>query len=266
MHEQDFFDLTYDYLERAHSENTAYVEFPVSPQSHIERGVSLDSVMNGVLKAIDAASANLGIIAYPILCLQRHRTEEEGLALIEAALPYRDRIIAIGLGGPEKGNPPAKFARAYNRAREIGWRTTAHAGEEGPAAYVAEALDVLRVERIDHGVRSEADPDLVARLAADQVPLTVCPISNVRLKGIDRLEHHNLKRLYQCGCMVTVNTDDPGYFAANLSQNLSQSAEALNLSADDVHDLIANGFRGAFCNEESKEALLEQLRDCWRQN
>ncbi|MEO9340816.1 adenosine deaminase [Mesorhizobium sp. SB112] len=261
--EADFRDVTIAFLERAAAENVVYTELHFSPQSHLERGVSWASMMDGILAGAHDAHRQFGIVARPILGLQRHRTEENALETIEQALPYRENIIALGLAGAEIGNPPSRFVKAFDRAREIGWRCTCHAGEEGPSSYITEAIDVLKVDRIDHGVRSVDDPALVQRLADEQIPLTVCPYSNLRLNVVKALADIKLRRLLEAGCVVSANTDDPSYFEANLSQNILGSAEALDLSTAQVAEVIENGFRGAFCDDETKDGYLASLAKHW---
>lgn len=261
--QQDFYDITMDYLKRAHAENTHYIEFYTSPQSHIERGVPLAQVLDGIFAGCDDAYSKWGIKANVIFGLQRHRTEASALAAIAQAEPHSSRIIALGLGGPERDNPPSRFVRAFERARELGWRTTAHAGEEGPADYVSQAIELLRVDRIDHGVAAQQNARLVIALAARRIPLTVCPVSNVKLKVFDKLEHHNARYLLESGCVITINTDDPSYFLANLTDNLYQTARALDLSDDQIFQIIWNGFEGAFCDDASKRRMQQALNEYW---
>lgn len=261
--EDDFYAITIDHLSRAQRENTRYIEFYTSPQSHMERGIPASAMLDGIFRACDHALAQWGIKANVIYGLQRHRSEADALAAMKEAEPFAARILALGLGGPEQNNPPAKFARAFERARELGWRTTVHAGEEGPADYISQALDLLRADRIDHGVTAEHDPQLVSRLAAARVPLTVCPISNVKLKVFDTLEVHNAGRLLEAGCLVTFNTDDPSYFKADLTDNIFQTSQALGLNDDQVFEIIHNGFEGAFCDTASKLAMQRSLHDYW---
>jgi adenosine deaminase len=261
--QDDFYAVTFDHLLRAHEESTRYIEFYTSPQSHIERGIPASVMLAGIFRACDDAESQCGIKANVIYGLQRHRSEADALAAIEEAEPFGDRIIALGLGGPEENNPPSRFVRAFERARELGWHTTVHAGEEGPADYISQALDLLRADRIDHGVTAEQDLALVARLAKSRVPLTVCPISNVMLKVFDSLEQHNARRLLEAGCIVTFNTDDPSYFKADLTENILRTSRALDLSDDQVFEVMRNGFEGAFCDDSSKLAMQQSLHDYW---
>jgi adenosine deaminase len=263
LEERDFHDMTWAYLERARAENVVHAELFVSPQAHTRRGVALAAVLDGIDAARQAAREKLAISTRLILGIQRQWPEAEALAMIEAALPWRERISGIGLGGPELEHPPRKFVRAFARAREIGWRTVAHAGEEGPAAYVAEAVDVLKVDRVDHGVRCEEDPALVARLAELQIPLTVCPISNVKLRVFPDLASHNLKRLLEAGVRVTVNSDDPSYFLGYINDNFVGCQEALALSRDQVYALARNSFTSAFLDDGERARYLGNLDACF---
>jgi adenosine deaminase len=263
VNQQDFYDITIDYLTRASAENTRYLEFYTSPQSHIERGIPVSQVFDGIFAACKDAHSRLGIKANVIYGLQRHRTEASALAAIAQAEPFASRIVALGLGGPEQDNPPSRFVRAFERARELGWRTTAHAGEEGPPDYIVQALELLRVDRIDHGVSAMHDRTLVAELVARRTPLTLCPVSNVKLKVFDTLDRHNAKHLLEAGCVVTINTDDPSYFLSDLTDNLFETSRALDLSADQIFQIICNGFEGAFCDDASKRTMQKALHDYW---
>jgi len=260
---QDFYDVTLAYLESASRENVIHAELYTSPQSHLERGIPMSTMMDGMLEAIDYALDNFGISAHLIFGLQRHRTEAEALDAMDAVLPYRDRIIALGLGGPELGNAPSKFREAFARARDLGWRTTVHAGEEGPASYIYEALDVLKADRIDHGVQCESDAALVQHLSDSKISLTVCPISNVKLKVFKTLGEHPLGRLLDAGCRVSVNADDPSYFGANVSDNLHQVSVALDLNEQQVLTLLRNGFESAFCDDMTRMKYIRVLEHEW---
>jgi adenosine deaminase len=257
--ERDFHDMTREYLERAHAQNVVHAEVFVSPQAHLKRGVRMKELLEGILSAMESAP----LTARLILGIQRQWPEEEALEMIEAARAWRDRIAGIGLGGPELPHPPRKFARAFARARELGWHTMAHAGEEGPASYVAEAVDILKVDRIDHGVRCEEDPSLVERLAERQIPLTVCPVSNVKLRVFPDLASHNLKRLLDAGVRVTVNSDDPSYFLGYVNENYAGCEEALGLTRDDLYRLAKNSFTSAFLDEPERRRYLAGLDACF---
>lgn len=262
--EQDFYDMTWAYLERARAQNVVHTEVFISPQAHLRRGIAFGAMFEGIDGAFRDAERKLGISGGLILGFQRQWPEDEAFAAVEAAMPYRDRVLGVGLGGPEVGNRPAKFMRVFEHSRSLGWRTCAHAGEEGTADYVAETVDALQVDRIDHGVRCEDDPALVKRLADLQVPLTVCPISNVKLKVFPDLAAHNLKRLLHAGVNVTVNSDDPSYFLGYMNENYIGCAEALSLSRDDLYRLARNAFGAAFVSAERKDRYLADLDTYWR--
>jgi len=257
--ERDFFDVAWAYLQRAHQDSVVHAEIFVSPQAHQRRGVPLAAVLDGVDAAFQSARQAWGMTGGLLLGIQRQWTEDDALACLEQALPWRERILGIGLGGPELPHPPRKFARAFSRARDIGWHAVAHAGEEGPAEYVAEALDVLEVDRIDHGVRCADDPRLVERLAREQVPLTVCPISNVKLRVFPDLASHNLKRLLDAGVCVTVNSDDPSYFLGYVNDNYAACEQALNLTAADLYALARNSFAAAFLDDDVRARYIARL-------
>jgi len=262
--EQDFYDLTWAYLERCRSDKVRHTEIFFDPQTHTDRGVAFDTVIQGITRALDDGKEQLGISSRLILCFLRHLSAEAAMATLELALPWRERIIGVGLDSSEKGHPPEKFKAVFDRAREEGFLTVAHAGEEGPADYIRQALDLLKVRRIDHGVRCVEDPELVTRLAAEQIPLTVCPLSNVKLCVFDRLEDHNLKELLHAGVCVTLNSDDPAYFGGYIGENFSATAEALDLSLNDLERLARNAVQAAFLDAERRENLLIEI-DQWRE-
>jgi len=251
--ERDFFDMTWAYLERAQTENVRHVEIFFDPQTHTSRGVPFRIAIEGIHAALSEGARKLGISAFLIMCFLRHLSEEDAFATVEQALPYRDRIVGVGLDSSERGHPPSKFARLFARCRELGWRAVAHAGEEGPPAYITEALDLLRAERIDHGVRCLEDPAVVARLAAEQIPLTVCPLSNVKLRVFPSLEQHNLRQLMAAGLRVTVNSDDPAYFGGYVNANYRAVQRALGLSREDLRRLAKNSFLASFLPEAEKQ-------------
>ena len=243
---QDFFYLTYAYLERAAADNVRHVEIFFDPQTHTERGIAFEVVLDGIHDALDAGEARLGISYRLILCFLRHLSAADAMATLEEALPQKERIHAVGLDSSEVGHPPSKFTAVFDRAREAGLLTVAHAGEEGPPEYIREALDLLKVERIDHGVRCLEDPDLVERLVAEKIPLTVCPLSNVKLCVFESLEHHNLKQLLDAGLRVTINSDDPAYFGGYIGQNFLETQQALKLDANHLQALTRNAFEASF--------------------
>ena len=259
--EDDFYDLTWAYLEKVHAQNVKYVEIFFDPQSHTDRGVQFETVITGIHRALGDAEEKLGIASKLIMCFLRHLSAEAALQTLDEALPFKEWIIAVGLDSSEVGHPPEKFITVFDRARECGFLTVAHAGEEGPPEYIWEALDLLRVSRIDHGVRCTEDAKLVDRLVREQVPLTVCPLSNVALRVFPSMEEHNLKRLLELGLCATVNSDDPAYFGGYINENLLAAYKALNLSRDDIYCLIKNSFNAAFLTDDQKRELINELDD-----
>ncbi|OVZ60811.1 adenosine deaminase [Pigmentiphaga sp. NML080357] len=261
--ERDFHDVTRAYLRRAHADRVRHAEMFIGPQGHTRRGVALETVLEGVLAAMDAAEREDGITSGLLLGAQRHLPEEDALAMLEAAEPWRDRILGYGLGGAEVGNPPSKFARFFAACRERGFRVTAHAGEEGPASYVRESVELLQVDRIDHGNSCLDDPALVAELAARGTPLTVCPLSNLRLRVVEDMTRHPLATMLRAGLNATVNSDDPSYFGGYVNDNYLACHEALGLDIDDLTLLARNSIRASFLPAERQAALLADI-DAWR--
>lgn len=257
--EQDFFDMAWAYLEKAKADNVVHAEIFFDPQTHTARGVAMETVIGGLHRACEQARTQLDVSASLILCFLRHLSEDEAFQALEQALPFRDRFIGVGLDSSEVGHPPEKFARVFARCRELGLHLVAHAGEEGPPAYVWTALDLLKVERIDHGVQSSKDPQLMRRLAQDRVPLTVCPLSNLKLCVFPRLADHNIRQLLEAGLAVTVNSDDPAYFGGYLNDNFLQTFEATGLSAQQAWQLANNSFEASFVGAEQKRRWREQL-------
>lgn len=264
--EQDFFDLTYAYVQRARADHVRHAELFFDPQTHTVRGVALATVFSGIARALRQAQAEDGFSSRMILCFLRHLSESDAFATLDAALPlreaYADLWNGIGLDSGEVGNPPAKFAGVFARARALGFHVVAHAGEEGPPAYVSEALDILKVERIDHGVRSEEDPRLMQRLAESRMPLTVCPLSNLKLCVVNDLREHNLARMLRAGLCVTINSDDPAYFGGYLNANFMATAEALQLGRAELVEIARNGFQAAFLPEAEKQRWLAEVDAC----
>jgi adenine deaminase len=254
--ETDFHDLAWTYLERAHKQNVRYVEMFFDPQGHTARGIPFATVIDGLTRAADEAAARLGMTARLIMCFLRHLDEADAERTLDAALAHKDRIIGVGLDSSEVGHPPSKFKRVFRRAREAGFRLGAHAGEEGPPEYIWEAIDVLGVDRIDHGNRSMEDEALVARLARDRMPLTMCPLSNLRLCVVDDLVRHPLKRLMDKGLVVTVNSDDPAYFGGYVSENFRSVSDALALSRTEIQTIARNGFAASFMPDDEKATAL----------
>ena len=257
--EQDFYDLLDAYLRRAHADGVRRAESFFDPQTHTERGVGFEVFMDGFVRAIDDAERELGISAALILCFLRHLPAEDAVATWHAAHPHRDAILGVGLDSSEAGFPPELFVEPYRLAKEAGMRLVAHAGEEGPPAYIVSALDDLGVERIDHGVRCEEDPALVERLAVDGVPLTVCPLSNLELRVVDRLEDHGLKRLLDRGVKVMVNSDDPAYFGGYVADNYAAVAQALDLDRTDLVTLARYSLDATFLDDSAKRELIAEL-------
>lgn len=262
---EDFFDMAWAYFERAAADNIVRAELFFDPQTHTDRGVPIEEVIVGLAHACRRAHAEFGISADLILCFLRHLSEEAALETLEAALPFRHEFIGVGLDSSERGHPPEKFARVFARARELGLHVVAHAGEEGPPAYIESALDVLKVERIDHGVRCTDSPALVQRLAAMKMPLTVCPLSNVKLRVFDRLEQHNLPALLAAGLVATINSDDPAYFGGYLNQNFVDTFAALpQLGAREAWQLAANSFEASFAPAAEKARWRAALDEAFQ--
>jgi adenine deaminase len=263
IHERDFYDMAWAYLEKAAAENVLRTEMFFDPQTHTARGIAIETVINGLHRACTDAKAKLGVSAALILCFLRHLSEEEAFATLEQALPWRDRFIGVGLDSSEVGHPPEKFARVFARCRELGLHLVAHAGEEGPPAYVWSALDVLKVERIDHGVQSAKDPALMQRLAKERVALTVCPLSNQKLCVFPDLKDHNLGQLLDAGLCATVNSDDPAYFGGYLNENFLQTFAATGLTAQHAYVLARNSFEASFADEVDKKEWIGRLDACF---
>ncbi|CAM2158326.1 Adenine deaminase [Paraburkholderia tropica] len=265
LHEQDFYDMTMAYCERALADHVTHTEIFFDPQTHTERGVSIDTVVAGIDRAL-ADAEKRGLTSKLILCFLRHLSEADALATWDAALPVFDRyprMIGVGLDSSERGHPPSKFERVFEKARAKGLKLVAHAGEEGPPAYIYEALDLLKVDRVDHGVRSIEDPALVTRLADTRVALTVCPLSNTKLCVFDDMTQHTLKQLLDQGVAVTVNSDDPAYFGGYVNENYSAIIDALKLDDREVYTILRNGFEASFVTPEERAALIAKLDAYW---
>ncbi|NHZ61034.1 adenosine deaminase [Massilia genomosp. 1] len=255
LKEQDFYDMTMAYLVRSHADNVRHAEIFFDPQTHTARGVPFDTMINGIWRACQDGPLSATLI----MCFLRHLSEDDAIATLEEALPFRDKIIGVGLDSSERGHPPEKFARVFERCRQLGLRLVAHAGEEGPPAYIETALDVLNVERIDHGVRCLEDPELTARLAREQIALTVCPLSNVKLRVFGEMEEHNLVTLLEAGLVATVNSDDPAYFGGYMNDNFVAVFDALPLTVAHARQLARNSFTAAFLEPEAKRAFLAEV-------
>jgi adenosine deaminase len=259
LNNRDFYDLTWAYLQKVSEQNVRHAEIFFDPQAHTDRGVPFETVISGIHRALLDGEQQLGISSELIMCFLRHLSAEEAMETFRTAQPFGDRIVAVGLDSSELGHPPRDFKAVFDRAREHGFLTVAHAGEEGPPEYIWQALDDLKVSRIDHGVRCTEDPKLVERLREEQVPLTVCPLSNVKLRVFDKIQDHNLKRMLDLGLRVTVNSDDPAYFGGYVDENFDAVQEGLHLSRDDVYQLTKNSFTASFLDAERKQRLLDEL-------
>ncbi len=257
---QDFHDLAMAYFTRAHADRVVHAELFFDPQTHTARNVPMEVIIGGLRDAMHEAHKRFAISSQLILCFLRHLSEEAALETLEQALPYRSEFVGVGLDSGERGNPPGKFERVFKLARENGLRTVAHAGEEGPAAYIREALDTLYVERIDHGVRCDEDPALVDELVKKQIPLTVCPLSNLKLRVVEDLRQHNFARLLRKGVMVTINSDDPAYFGGYIGENYRQTAAALDLTAPELVTCAQNAVHASFMTPAEKLSLTSAIQ------
>ena len=257
--EEDFFDLTWEYILRCKQDNIVHAEIFFDPQSHTERGIEFNTVLSGIHKALEKANFELGITSKIIMCFLRHLDEEPCFQVLKEATKHKDKIIGVGLDSSEKGNPPQKFKNLFEAAIKEGFLTVAHAGEEGPPEYIWDSLNLLKVKRIDHGVQCLKDDKLVEKLSQNNIPLTVCPLSNVKLCVFDKLENHNLKKMLDKGLRVMVNSDDPAYFGGYLNTNLIETAKALKLNLEEVKTLIQNSFKSSFLDEKTKNNWLNKI-------
>lgn len=262
IHERDFYEMTFAYLERVSKQNVKHVEIFFDPQTHTDRGIAFDTVVTGIHKALESARKMLSVSGHLIMCFLRHLDADAAMKTLEQALPYKNWIIGVGLDSGEQGNPPEKFAKVYERARAEGFLPVAHAGEEGPPEYIRQALDLLKVLRVDHGVRCLEDDALVERLVRQRIPLTVCPLSNLKLCVVKSLAEHPLKKMLDKGLVATVNSDDPAYFGGYVEANYAKVQEALGLTEHDIITLAKNGFEASFIADEEKRryiAMIDQL-------
>ena len=257
--EEDFFDLTWAYLLKCKEDNVVHTEIFFDPQAHMSRGINFEVVINGINKALIKANKEFGLTSEIIMCFLRHLDEKSAFETLDQALDHKDKIIAVGLDSSEINNPPRKFEKVFKKAIEKGFLTVAHAGEEGPTEYIWEALDLLKVKRIDHGVQCLKDKKLVQKLIDEQIPLTICPLSNIKLCIFKKLEDHNLKKLLNNGLMVMINSDDPAYFGGYVNKNLIECQVALNLSKEDINKLIINSFRSSFLAENKKKDWIRKI-------
>jgi adenine deaminase len=259
LYEQDFYDLTYTYLQKAASQNIRHTEIFFDPQTHTNRGMKFEVVLNGIYQALLDGEKQLGISSKLILCFLRHLSAEEAMTTLKQALPYKDKIIAVGLDSSELGNPPVKFQQVFTEAKKAGFLTVAHGGEEGNADYMWQAINLLQVERIDHGVHCLEDDQLVEYLQKTQIPLTVCPLSNLKLCVVKTMSDHPLKKLLDLGLCVTVNSDDPAYFCGYINENFTAVKTALKLSDDELYTLAKNSFKASFLPPETKEKFFREI-------
>lgn len=259
IHERDFFDLTMAYLEKVHGQGVRHVEIFFDPQAHMERGIAFETALGGITSALEEAGRRMEMTSKLIMCFLRHLDEEDAFGALDCACKHKDHIYAVGLDSSEAGRPPELFSRVFAAARDAGFKTVAHAGEEGPAAYVQTALDDLKVSRVDHGNRAFEDPALIARMVREKMPLTMCPLSNLRLKGIANLSLHPIKRALDARLLVTVNSDDPSYFGGYVNENYKAVAAAVGLDAADVVKLAQNSVVASFVDDERKQVLLDKV-------
>jgi len=257
--EQDFFDLTWAYALKCKENNVVHTEIFFDPQTHINRGINFDTVINGIYKALQKANKEFGLTFEIIMCFLRHLDEMSGFEILDQAFVHKEKIVGVGLDSSEIGNPPSKFKKLFEKAIEKGFLTVAHAGEEGPPEYIWEALDLLKVKRIDHGVQCFKDKKLIEKLRNNQTPLTVCPLSNIKLQVFKKLEEHNLKKMLDQKLMVMVNSDDPAYFGGYINKNLIECQAALNLSMNDIKTLLINSFKSSFLKEEKKREWISKI-------
>jgi len=259
--EQDFFDLTWAYMIQCKKDYVVHTEIFFDPQTHTDRGIDFDLIVNGIYKALVKAKETLGISSRIIMCFLRHLDEESAFKILDQAINHKDKIVGVGLDSSELGHPPSKFKNVFKKAIKNGFLTVAHAGEEGPPEYIWEALNLLKVKRIDHGIRCLEDEKLVGKLRDEQIPLTVCPLSNIKLCVFKKLQDHNLKKLLDKELMVMINSDDPAYFGGYLNTNLIECQKTLNLSKEDIKKLAINSFKSSFLNREEKKKWIDKIND-----
>ncbi|MBI3590780.1 MAG: adenosine deaminase [Candidatus Melainabacteria bacterium] len=259
IQEQDFYDMTWAFIEKLKSQNVLHAEIFFDPQTHTTRGVPFKTVINGIYRALQDGEKKYKISTGLIMCFLRHLDEKSAMKTLEESIPFKDKIIGVGLDSSELGNPPSKFTNVFSKALSFGYLTVAHAGEEGPAEYIWEALDMLKVSRIDHGVRCVEDKNLVEEIIKRKIPLTVCPLSNLKLGVFKKLEEHNLKELLDYGVLVTVNSDDPAYFGGYIGDNFLSIQESLALKKEDIYKLAKNSFEASFLNIKEKQSMLKKL-------
>ncbi len=266
IHEQDFYDLTWAYLEKAHAQNVLHAEIMFDPQTHTSRGIEFKTVIAGITRALQDAQKEWGMTSNLIMNFLRHLSEDDAFKTLETALDFKDLIVAVGLDSSEKGHPPSKFERVFKMALKEGFQTVAHAGEEGPAEYVWEALNLLKVSRIDHGNNSLNDDELVRELVKRKMPLTVCPLSNLKLKVVSDMKKHPLRKMIDAGLLATVNCDDPAYFGGYVNENFIAVADALKLTQEEIFMLAKNSFEASYLDNEKKKRMIEKVDKFYREN
>ena len=259
INESDFFDLTWAYLLRCHAQNICHTEIFFDPQTHTSRGIAFKTVIDGITKALQKGEQELGISSFLIMCFLRHLSEENAFETLKASLPFKDKIIGVGLDSSEVGHPPSKFQRLFVECKKVGYKIVAHAGEEGDSSYIWEAINLLQVERIDHGIRCDEDASLVKLLIEKQIPLTVCPLSNVKLRAVKNMQEHNLLKLLRQGVLVTVNSDDPAYFGGYVNENYEAICDNLDLSKEELKTLASNSFKASFLSDEKKKHFINRI-------
>ncbi|WP_024953712.1 adenosine deaminase [Sulfurospirillum arcachonense] len=261
VEEEDFFDLTWEYLLRCKEQNIVHTEIMFDPQTHTSRGIKFEIVINGITKALEKAKKEFGITSFLIMSFLRHLSQEEAFVILEESIPFKEKILAVGLDSSEIGNPPQKFQDVFKKAKELGYKLVAHAGEEGDTSYIWGAINLLHVDRIDHGIRCDEDEKLLEYLKQKQIPLTVCPLSNVKLKAVDTMSNHNIVKLLRAGLMVTVNSDDPSYFGGYLNDNFESLVKSLDISKEEVKKLVINSFKASFLNSVQIEKYIEMIKE-----
>lgn len=264
IEEQDFYDMTWAYLQKIHSQNVLHTEIFFDPQTHTDRGIAFSTVIHGINRALQDGQEKLGISSELIMCFLRHLDEKAAMKTLNEALEYKDLITAVGLDSSEVGNPPSKFQQVFEQAKKEGFQAVAHAGEEGPAKYVWEALDLLEVSRVDHGNHSLDDEKLIQELIKRKMPLTVCPLSNLKLKVVKNLKQHPLKKMLEKGLLATINSDDPAYFGGYINENYIEIAKALNLSKEEITQLAKNSFKASFISEDAKKQMIEKVEEYYQ--
>lgn len=261
IHESDFFDLTWEYLLTCKEQNILHVEIFFDPQTHTKRGIAFGTVITGITKALEKAKEELGISSYLIMCFLRHLSEEEAFETLKLSLPFKAQILGVGLDSSEVGHPPSKFKNVFQACQKEGYKIVAHAGEEGDSSYIWEAIELLHVQRIDHGIRCEEDAHLVEFLKEKQIPLTVCPLSNVKLRAVSTMQEHNILKLLHKGLLVTVNSDDPAYFGGYLNENYLALTQALHVNKEELKKLATNSFKASFLPQERKESFYKMIEN-----